>query len=153
MSPPRIEEKPSLVLIDVDGILTDGRFHIDHTGEKLFKSFHTRDVRAIRELVFNGYEITLISADDWPGLNFFAEKVGADVLFLREKEKLPESLLKREFIAIGDDAWDVPMLKRAKLAFCPSDADASVMRLPSILPLHCQGGAGVIAHLVRYLLT
>lgn len=134
--------------IDCDGVLTDGRLTIDHRGEKLFKSFHTRDVRAIRELVANGIEVTIVSADDWQGLEHFASKVGADTRFERDKGKLPEP-----YIAIGDDAWDVGMLKRASRAYCPADADLSVRMLPGIRVLATLGGQGVIAELARDLLS
>lgn len=137
------------LLVDCDGVLTDGRLTIDHKGEKLFKSFHTRDVRAIRELIFNGYEVTIVSADDWPGIFHFAEKVGADVHICRDKSDLPFS----NYVAVGDDAWDAPMLKEASRAFCPADADQSVLGLPGITILKTKGGQGVIAELVRILLA
>jgi 3-deoxy-D-manno-octulosonate 8-phosphate phosphatase KdsC-like HAD superfamily phosphatase len=134
------------IYLDCDGVLTDGTLTIDHRGEKLFKRFHTRDVRAIRELVARGYTVTLVSADDWAGLPLFAEKVGADVLILRDKGSLPQP-----YIAVGDDAWDVSMLARAERAFCPIDADVSVLEIPKITTLSTKGGAGVVAELVRAL--
>ena len=67
----------NIIITDADGVLTDGTLTIDHKGEKVFKKFHTRDVRAIRELVANGFEIYILSADEWEGTRHFAEKVGA----------------------------------------------------------------------------
>lgn len=134
------------IYIDCDGVLTDGTLTIDHRGEKLFKRFHTRDVRAIRELVALGHEVTLVTADDWEGLPHFATKVGADVKILRDKGNLPQP-----YIAVGDDAWDVPMLKRAKCAFCPLDADPSVLATEGVMVLNVKGGQGVVAGLVRML--
>jgi len=128
-------------------VLTDGRLTIDHRGEKLFKQFHSRDVRAIRELVFSGYAVVIITADDWPGIYAFADKVGAEVLVLRDKHELQ----LRDYIAVGDDAWDVPMLQHARLAFAPSDADPSVLALPNVTRLQTAGGRGVIAELVARL--
>jgi 3-deoxy-D-manno-octulosonate 8-phosphate phosphatase KdsC-like HAD superfamily phosphatase len=134
------------IYVDCDGVLTDGMLTIDHKGEKLFKRFHTRDVRAIRELVVRGYEVTLVSVDDWGGLACFAEKVGAEVMVARDKGALPQP-----YVAIGDDAWDVPMLSRAEAAFCPLDADRSVLDLPGIVVLNAKGGTGVVAALLRIL--
>jgi 3-deoxy-D-manno-octulosonate 8-phosphate phosphatase (KDO 8-P phosphatase) len=139
---------PKVILIDCDGVLTDGRLTIDHNGEKQFKQFHTRDVRAIRELVYNGYEVVIVSCDDWPGIYHFADKVGADVFISRDKKDLPYT----DYIAVGDDAWDVQMLINAKLAYCPMDADISVRRLPNVICLSVNGGNGVIADLTRRLL-
>ena len=136
------------ILIDCDGVLTDGCLTIDHRGEKMFKKFHTRDVRAIRELVFSGYCVVLVTADDWPGIYTFADKVGAEVLILKDKQILPYS----NFHAVGDDAWDVPMLAAAVRAFVPADADASVLALPNVVHLKTCGGKGVIAEVVANLL-
>lgn len=138
--------KARRIFIDCDGVLTDGRLTIDHAGQKLFKSFHTRDVRAIRELVSMGWEVTLVSADDWGGLAHFAEKVGAELLIERDKSSLPQP-----YVAVGDDAWDVPMLKRAECAFCPSDADQSVLETETVMILNVKGGAGVVAAVLRML--
>jgi len=139
---------PKVILIDCDGVLTDGRLTIDHRGEKPFKQFHTRDVRAIRELIYNGYEVVIVSADDWPGIYHFAKKVGADVCISRNKGVLPY----RDYIAVGDDSWDVEMLRNALRAFCPSDADFSALAVPGIQRLEEEGGNGVIAALARELL-
>jgi 3-deoxy-D-manno-octulosonate 8-phosphate phosphatase KdsC-like HAD superfamily phosphatase len=138
---------PKTILIDCDGVLTDGRLHINHSGEKLFKAFHTRDVRAIRELVFHGFEVVIVTADEWEGIEAFAEKVGAVVHFCRDKSELPFS----DFIAVGDDAWDVPMLNRARAAFAPADCDSSVRTLEGIRVLPVKGGCGVVAALLSYL--
>ena len=136
------------ILIDCDGVLTDGTLTIDHNGEKLFKKFHTKDVRAIRELVANGYEVYIVSADDWPGVKKFAEKVGAEFIYSRTKDDLKFD----KYIAIGDDAWDVNMLKGAKKAFCPSDADQSVLKIVEVKKLLTPGGKGVVAEMVREIL-
>lgn len=136
------------ILLDCDGVLTDGRLHIDASGFKMFKSFHTRDVRAIRELVYRGFEVVIVSVDDWEGITAFANKVGAEVHFTRDKGNLPFS----NFIAVGDDAWDVPMLRNAVQAFAPSTADQSVFSaVPNCISL-CRGGEGVVAALLRYLI-
>ena len=139
---------PKTILIDCDGVLTDGRLTIDHRGEKPFKQFHTRDVRAIRELIYNGYEVVIVSADDWPGIHHFANKVGADVYISRDKSQLPYG----DYIAVGDDAWDIKMLKNARFAYCPADADVMVCALDDIHILDTVGGNGVIAEVARKLL-
>jgi 3-deoxy-D-manno-octulosonate 8-phosphate phosphatase KdsC-like HAD superfamily phosphatase len=136
------------VLVDCDGVLTDGHLTIDRKGEKMFKRFHTRDVRAIRELIFNGYEVVITTADDWEGVFHFADKVGAEVFYCKDKCLIPYT----DFIAVGDDAWDIPILKRAKESFCPVDADPFVLSLPGINVLETKGGNGVIAELVRKIL-
>lgn len=136
------------LLVDCDGVLTDGRLTIDHNGEKQFKQFNTRDVRAIREFVFNGWEVILVSADDWPGLKHFAKKVGAEFYYCHDKSCLPFE----NYIAVGDDAWDVCMLEKAYKGFIPSDADESVGFIENIKRLKTAGGQGIVAELARILL-
>jgi 3-deoxy-D-manno-octulosonate 8-phosphate phosphatase (KDO 8-P phosphatase) len=136
------------IFIDIDGTLTDGKMYIDHTGEKMFKAFHSRDVRAIRELIANGHEVTLVSADSHHSGIHFADKVGAEFKCVRDKSSLPPA-----DVAIGDDAWDVSMLKAAKRAFCPNDADPSVRSLFCVEVLKTNGGQGVIAELIRHILN
>lgn len=145
--------KINVIVSDCDGVLTDGRLNIDHTGEKMFKSFHSKDVRAIRELVAQGFEFYIVTADDWPGGKEFAEKVGAIFVYLRDKSKVREHIGDRPFLAIGDDVWDVPMLKIAEVAFIPSDGHAfSELQVPGHKRLPVAGGRGVIAELLNWIL-
>ena len=136
------------ILIDCDGVLTDGKMYIDHNGEKMFKAFHSRDVRAIRELISYGYQVVIVTADDWPGSKFFASRTGAEILVTRDKSKIKFD----KYIAVGDDAWDVPMLKNAEHAFAPANADVSVKQLCNVQLLYSNGGDGVIAELIHLLL-
>ena len=137
--------------MDVDGVLTDGKLTIDHKGEKLFKQFHTRDVRAIRELVANGVEVYIVSADEWGGSQHFADKVGAEFFYLRDKKKLVDSLKARRWACVGDDAWDIGLLQCADMRFCPADADVHVRKLRGIHVLQTPAGKGCIAEIVTIL--
>ena len=144
--------KANVIVCDCDGVLTDGKLNMDHTGSKMFKTFHSRDIRAIRELVANGYEFYIVSADDWPGGKAFADKVGAVFVYLRDKSKIKDHIGHRPFIAIGDDVWDVPMMKQASIAFCPYDAIPFSATLSGYTHLETKGGQGVIAELLSHIL-
>lgn len=149
--PDLTQNHPDVMIIDCDGVLTDGKLNIDPMGEKVFKSFHTRDVRAIRFLVASGIEVYIVSADGWEGGKKFADKVGAVYYELREKSQLLQYLDGRHWWAVGDDAWDVQLLKKAERAFCPADADYSVWNMEpgfNLYNLNRKGGDGVIAELV-----
>lgn len=138
---------PTTILVDCDGCLTSGSLTINRQGTKLFKSFHTRDVRAIRELVQRGFEVYIVTADDCSSIAHFADKVGAVVHVARDKGSIPFD----DYIAIGDDAWDIPMLRRAAVAFAPSDAYIGVLNLPNTQPLKTAGGRGVMAEVLDQL--
>ncbi len=147
----KIPDSVKAICIDCDGVLTDGTLTIDSRGEKLFKKFHTRDVRAIRELVSMGFEVYIVTADDWPGTAYFAEKVGAKILVTKEKGKL-FSIIKGDYIAIGDDSWDIPMFSRAKQSYCPNDASSSVISITGMNILNAKGGSGVVAEFLFQIL-
>lgn len=136
------------VLIDCDGCLTDDRQYIDHTGQKMFMAFNSKDIRATRELIANGYRVIIVTANDSGIVKQWVSKVGAEYHYARDKSDLPYV----NYIAVGNDAWDVKMLERAALAFCPSDADYSVKMIPGINALETAGGNGVVAELVRRIL-
>lgn len=144
------QTKVNILVTDLDGVLTDGRLNMDSTGRKLFKSFHTRDVRAIRELIASGWEVYICSADQDATGKHFADKVGAIFIHERDKSKIVDHIGSTPFAAIGDDSWDVPLLELAMQGFCPADADLSVVRLKGVTKLNCRGGQGVIAEFLLF---
>lgn len=131
------------ILIDFDGVLTDGKHYIDHDGKK-FYSVHSRDNSAIQELVELGYRVVIVTANDDPIIKRYAEKRKVEYLYTREKD------IEATHV-IGDSTFDIPMFARAKYKYCPSDADEVVKRIPEMIVLPCKGGHGVIEHLISKL--
>lgn len=134
------------VLIDQDGVLTNNLVYYDGRGHRI-KGFHSRDIRAIRQLVAHGYDVHILTQSSWPGVKDFAHRTGAEVIIDREKKVDQFS----DFIAIGDDTADLAMLKKAVQAYCPLDADPEVKGLANMIILSAKGGEGVMAELVRAL--
>lgn len=130
--------KPNIIVFDVDGVLTDGKFTIDSTGNRS-KSFHTRDVRSLKELVSMGYEVYLITASSWSGLESFAEKTGTIIKVLRDKSEFNPS---EPFICVVDDSWDFALIEKAEKAFCPADAYWAVKAAEKVQALKTKGGEG-----------
>lgn len=138
------------ILIDFHGVLTDGRQTISQDGAYMFDHVHVRDTRAIRELVARGYDVNILTASTSPIVLSYARKLKVDLIIARDKKEV----LKRfdyDFIAIGDDAWDISVLQAAKRAFCPNDADSAVKAVEGIEVLTAKGGHGVIAELLPLL--
>lgn len=142
----------NIIISDLDGVLTDGKLNIDSKGKKTFKSFCTRDVRAIRELISRGFEFYIVSADEWSGSKYFADKVGAEFIHLRDKIQMVHRLKGKPFIGVGDDSWDISFLEKATHAYCPSDAHDNVMEIRGINIMKAKGGTGVIAELLDIIL-
>lgn len=134
--------------IDCDGVLTNGKLYIDHTGEKMFKAFNSRDIRAIRELVANGIRVVILSADDSPINISFAKNTGAEFYCRRDKSDIDDLRDGKPYMAVGDDVWDMSLLKSAFRAFAPSDCDIKIANMKDVEILTSRGGHGVIAELV-----
>lgn len=129
--------------IDIDGCLTDGKIWVDHNGN-ISKGFNSRDLAAIREIIANGHEVHLVTASSWPGAESYLKRSGAVLHIIRNKEEIPF----RYDVAIGDSAWDIPMLRKAKIMLCPDDAQAEVKLLTDMNILRTKGGNGIMCEVV-----
>jgi 3-deoxy-D-manno-octulosonate 8-phosphate phosphatase (KDO 8-P phosphatase) len=134
------------ILIDFDGVLTDGKIYYTHNGEQ-FKGTNTRDVRAIRELISHGYDVIILTASSWSGSENFAKKTGSEVIVAKDK-KFFANQLKEKFIAVGDDVWDFGLIEKSERFFAPKDCDKLLKSNNKTEIINCNGGDGVIAELV-----
>lgn len=136
------------IVCDCDGVLTDGKVWYDAKGNRT-KGFHSRDIRAIRQLISHGYQFIIFTQSSWPGVKDFVNRTGAEVIIDREKSL---HHFKEPFIAIGDDTPDLDFLNKAVKAYCPANADPFVKQtVKNITVLTTNGGEGVIAELVNKL--
>lgn len=133
------------ILLDFDGVLSDNKQYIDRHGEKMFLSVHSRDNAAIAELIFEGYEVIIVTSNDSKIIKEYAKKRKCSYLYQRDKDIA-------SYAAVGDSVIDIPMLKRAEKSFCPVDADQKVKSLPNIRILPVTGGNGVIAEMIHHIL-
>jgi 3-deoxy-D-manno-octulosonate 8-phosphate phosphatase (KDO 8-P phosphatase) len=141
-----MQKEVTKILIDFDGVLTDGKIYYTHEG-KQFKGTHTRDVRAIRELISHGYDVIILTASNWPGSHEFAKKTGSEVVVSKDKKLFADNL-NETFIAIGDDVWDLNLIEKSERFFAPKDCDKSLKLNNKVEIIDCNGGEGVIAELV-----
>ena len=133
-----------LLVLDVDGVLTDGQLHFGPRGEE-FKSFHVRDGAGIKALLDAGIEVAVISGRD--SLATAARMRELGVRHVRQacgdkraglRELLSETGIEPGQVAcIGDDVADINMMRMVGLAVAVADAhpaacDAArwVTRLP-----------------------
>lgn len=143
----------SILLVDCDGVLTNSQVYVTHKGER-FKAFNSRDNRALAEFVAAGWQVHIVSASGWPGVEEFVKNTGVEVHLNNQKTR--EDIIKitnwKPFIAVGDDVFDLTMLEMAHRAYCPMDADYEVVCRHWVDILSTNGGQGVIAELARTLL-
>jgi len=147
------------LVMDVDGVLTDGTFLWSTTGEEL-KRFSFEDVMGLSRARRAGLKLGLISGEDSPLVDRFAEKIGILNVAKGCKEK---GVALREFsqstgiplerIAyIGDDVNDLPALALAGLAVAPANAQPPVMAAVALV-LARSGGQGAARELVEMILA
>jgi 3-deoxy-D-manno-octulosonate 8-phosphate phosphatase (KDO 8-P phosphatase) len=147
-----------LVLLDVDGVLTDGRFLLMADGTD-GRFFHTRDGHAIRMGQRAGLQFAILSGRRSRAVTLRAEELDlVDVLqgvsdkgaaFGQLLERL--ALQENEVCYMGDDVVDLPVLRRAGLAVVPADGTpeaAEAAHWVTSLP----GGHGAVRETVELLL-
>ncbi|NNF15364.1 MAG: HAD hydrolase family protein [Gammaproteobacteria bacterium] len=119
----------NLLVLDVDGVLTDGRLLYGAQGE-IGKSFNVKDGFGMRRLMQNGVSVAVISARRSEGALVRFTELGLTHIYLgcRDKQKqirqLQKSLaVERDATAVvGDDVPDLDMMAEAGLAIAVADA-------------------------------
>lgn len=118
-----------MVLLDVDGVLTDGRLYMDASGNEI-KAFHARDGLGIRLGQRGGLLFGIISGRESSIVKDRAEELYINEVHQRVLDKASklDEILGRTGLAadqvcfLGDDLVDVPVFHRVGLAIAPSDA-------------------------------
>lgn len=144
-----------LVILDVDGVLTDGRIIIDDRGVET-KHFHVRDGLGLALWRRAGKKSAIVSGRSTQAVNKRAEQLridrvhqGADDKAASLRELLEDLKLEpSQACFIGDDLIDLPALHRVGLAACPADAVAEVRRA-SHLVAQADGGRGAVREIIE----
>lgn len=150
--------KIELLLLDVDGVLTDGRLTMSNEGAEL-KSFHARDGLGIRMAQRGGIMIGIISGRESKVVTDRAEELYISEVHQRIYDKLEkfQEILQRlklkpeQVCFMGDDLVDLPVLRVVGLAAAPADAIEQV-RSTAHFVTERNGGAGCVRELVDILL-
>ena len=150
--------KIRLLVMDVDGVLTDGRMVLSDQGAEL-KMFHTHDGIGLALAHRAGLKTALVTGETSPIAKARGEKlgVGTVVLGARRKGEVVETLLAEHGLSaealasMGDDLLDLPALQRAGLAVAPADAVADVKAVAHVVT-RTPGGHGAVRECVELLL-
>jgi 3-deoxy-D-manno-octulosonate 8-phosphate phosphatase (KDO 8-P phosphatase) len=148
-----------LLVLDVDGVMTDGRLYYGPRGEAL-KVFHVRDGFGIRAVMQAGIEVAVISGRNSTMVVRRCRDLGIKHLIQGEDDKLPvlERLLKRlklsaaQCACIGDDIVDVPLLEKTGMAFAVADAHPDACRAAHKVT-KLSGGRGAVREVCDHLLA
>jgi 3-deoxy-D-manno-octulosonate 8-phosphate phosphatase (KDO 8-P phosphatase) len=149
-----------LLVLDVDGVLTDGSLFYSGRGEAC-KAFSVRDGLAVRLLLGAGIQVAVISGRSSPATAARCADLGIrpDMVCLGSRDKVADlerleqmlDVVDLQVAAMGDDLQDLPLLARAAFTACPADAAPEVA---AVCDLVCGslGGRGAVREFAELIL-
>jgi 3-deoxy-D-manno-octulosonate 8-phosphate phosphatase (KDO 8-P phosphatase) len=152
-------EKVRLLVLDVDGVLTDGRLYYHDDGMET-KAFDVRDGHGIKLAQRAGIEVALISGRSSPCVNKRAADLGITEVVQGPKDKVPtfERLLAEKGLGpeqaafVGDDLVDLPVMRRAGFAVAVADASEHLFEAAHYVTL-ARGGRGAVREVIELILA
>jgi 3-deoxy-D-manno-octulosonate 8-phosphate phosphatase (KDO 8-P phosphatase) len=148
----------TLLCLDVDGVMTDGRIYLDAHGQET-KVFDIRDGVGIRLWLGLGHEAAIITGRSSNAVNHRASELGVDRVISGSKDKAADitRLLKEtrrsvgQCAMLGDDLPDLPALKLAGYPMAVADACAEV-RNAAAFTTTAPGGRGAVREAIEHLI-
>jgi 3-deoxy-D-manno-octulosonate 8-phosphate phosphatase (KDO 8-P phosphatase) len=147
-----------LLLLDVDGVLTDGSITYTDAGEEL-KRFHVRDGSGLKLWRAAGHRAAIVSGRASPAVTRRAAELGVAPVLQGREDKLAAfnevlahfGLPADRVCAIGDDLPDLPVLARCGVAVAVADA-AEEVRAAAHFVTVTPGGRGAVRDAIEWLL-
>ncbi len=151
-------DKLKLLVLDVDGVLTDGKLYYGANGDEL-KAFSSRDGAGIKYLMRAGLECAILSGRDSAALHRRCQDLGIDHVVTGAKVKEPElqkvlddlGLAPEEAGYVGDDLMDLPPMRAVGWSACPADAVREVREAVDYVA-DANGGHGAVREIVEHVL-
>jgi 3-deoxy-D-manno-octulosonate 8-phosphate phosphatase (KDO 8-P phosphatase) len=139
-----------LLLLDVDGVLTDGRLYFSNQGDE-FKTFNTLDGQGIKMLQKSGVKVGIITGRTSNLVSKRASDLGIKILVQGREDKwdaLQEILVEypldlQDIAFMGDDWPDLTIMCRVGLALTPANGHLSVVER-SHWQSQARGGEGAV---------
>lgn len=160
VSAPAEAVKPlRLLLLDVDGVLTDGRLFLTDSGEEI-KAFHSRDGHGIKMLIASGVQVGIVTGRSSRVVQRRAQDLGISLLVQGCQDKraavlsilAEQGLAPREAAFMGDDVIDLPAMESVGFAVAPADAHPLVRARAHWITEH-GGGFGAVRDLCELVMS
>ncbi|MEJ2201996.1 MAG: HAD-IIIA family hydrolase [Desulfuromonadaceae bacterium] len=147
-----------LLLLDVDGVLTDGRISYDNDGLES-KSFDVKDGHGLKLVQRAGIRVGIITGRSSEVVAVRAKELGIDLVYQGAKDKLIPylellqtlGLADEEVAYVGDDLVDLPLLRRVGFAATVADAVDDVKPWVDYVARR-PGGRGAVREICDFLL-
>ena len=152
-------KKIKLLILDVDGVLTDGKLFFDEQGRE-YKAFNARDGLGIKLLQKAGIHVAMISGRSSKPVALRMQMLGIELVYLGQSDKgaaFKEIIAKvgctaEQAAHVGDDLIDLPVLMQVGLAIAVQDANEQI--LPYVdWQTQLAGGQGAVREVCDYLLV
>jgi 3-deoxy-D-manno-octulosonate 8-phosphate phosphatase (KDO 8-P phosphatase) len=139
-----------LLILDVDGVMTDGRIIFDSNGVES-KFFNVKDGHGIKMVQRAGLEVAIISGRASQVVANRAEELGIARVYQKSLDKMTPyleilsltGLNDAQVAFVGDDVIDIPVLRRVGFAAAPADAVAEVLPFVHFVTAN-RGGWGAV---------
>ncbi len=147
-----------LLLMDCDGVLTDGRLWLLESGEEQ-KSFHTHDGLGLSLLHRAGVKSGIITGRSSQTVTRRAGELGVEFVQQGDAEKTEAfeqvmrlaGVVENEVAFIGDDLTDIPLMQRSELAVAVADARPEAISVAHYVTV-APGGHGAVREVVELIL-
>jgi 3-deoxy-D-manno-octulosonate 8-phosphate phosphatase (KDO 8-P phosphatase) len=147
-----------LLILDVDGVLTDGGLQFDNRGEE-YKTFNSLDGHGIRMLLDSAIEVAIITGRKSEIVGHRMSDLGVKHIYQGCRDKLTafESLLQAidlepaQVAYVGDDLPDLPIMQRVGFAIAVSNAHAFVKQNCDWVTT-LSGGRGAVREVTDFIL-
>lgn len=154
----RRAEKVKMIILDVDGVLTDGSIAVGDNGE-LFKTFNVRDGLGITLAQKSGIKTAIITGRESKMLEYRAKELKINAFYQNKKNKIPAyqellteyGLSPEEVAYVGDDLFDLAVMQSVGFPATVSDATQEAKDV-SIFISDFAGGKGAVRQIIEFIL-
>ncbi|MFW5443314.1 MAG: 3-deoxy-manno-octulosonate-8-phosphatase KdsC [Methylococcaceae bacterium] len=151
-------KKLKLLILDVDGVLTDGRLFFDDNGKE-YKCFHARDGHGIKLLRQTGVEVAVISGRKSNSVALRMKSLGIEYVYQGHENKIAAfneiiqalSIEPEQAAHVGDDLLDLPIMTRVGLSIAVKDANYAVKDYADWCT-QTPGGLGAVREVCDYIM-
>ncbi|HBN26873.1 MAG TPA: phenylphosphate carboxylase subunit delta [Desulfobacteraceae bacterium] len=147
-----------LLLLDVDGVLTDGSIIYDDNFVEI-KTFNVKDGLGIRLLIEHGINVGIVTGRRSKALSRRCEDLGIDLIYdgVKDKAGLLGQITKRTGVDarnmafVGDDLPDIALMKQVGFSIAVSDAHETVINIADMVTI-AKGGFGAVREVCEAIL-
>ena len=147
-----------LIVLDVDGTLTDGKLYVTNLGDEM-KAFNVKDGLGITQAISQGKEVAIITGKTSQIVTKRCQELGIKEIHQGIKNKIAtlDLILEKYSISydnvayMGDDLIDLAVMKKCKLAGAPKDSVEEILNISDFTSTK-NGGDGAVREFIEYIL-